>query len=807
MRIHFLGTGCRDGSWRRATRALIAIWFLLTAAAPAAAQQGQLSGKVLDPAAAPLAGATVTLHNGPSPQAATTDEAGTFQFTALLPGSYLVTITLDGFAPALQTVTVSAGRSTSIVVRLIPGFAERTVVTATREGAVDTQAAPLAVTALSGGDLERAHAASLEDLAGLAPSLTFSQNTGFAQITIRGIGTTAIFAGADPSSAMYVDGVYLGRPAMMLGNFLDVERVEVLRGPQGTLYGRNTVGGAVNVVTRAPTNVFDSQASVSAGNFDSWQATVRLSGPLKRDRVLASAALTTGARAGFVKDLTFPEHPLGEEDVTAARGKVHVLFSPRVDLMLNVDVTHEDSVPLIYAKVLSVKPGFTVDNPRDLHRVRTSQVAEPRTGRNLHAGGSARFTARLPQSMVLSNLLAYRQLAYDTRTDTDITELDLTEVRIDERQHQWTNELTLTQQLRRGSWIAGLFLFDEVDRQPTWIAFPAQRAENRLDPRVDATSRAVFGQGTFNVSARWSLTGGIRYTREEKTFDNYAQVFSLDDASRPLAPPTYDYTDRIVHPAWTPRAAIEFKRSARSLLYASATRGFKNGGFNVTSPSAGRGFAPETAWSYELGWKQSSANGRARVSVAGFYTDYANLQVQTTISPGVVDISNAAQATIRGIEAEPVIELHRSLLAGGHVAWLDARYDRYIAVGVGGVTGDVSGRRLNNAPLWSGRTWLQWQVASPRARVLLRADARWQGTVFFTPFNDAVQKQTAYGLLDVSAEVGPRHASWSISAYIRNATNEDFITGAFSSPPPAIGGRPGDPRRFGLQFTIATPGL
>ena len=807
MTVDLLGKSCRAAAGRRGARAVIVVSLILASAGPAVAQEGRLRGKVLDAALAPLPGATVTLHNGPSPQVASTDDGGAFQFQALLPGTFLVTVTLDGFAPAVRTITIAAGGTTSIRFLLTPGFAERTVVTATREGAVEAQAAPLAVSALSGSDLERAHAVSVEDVAGLAPSLAFSQNTGFAQITIRGIGSTAIFAGTDPSSAMYVDGVYLGRPAMMLGDFLDVDRVEVLRGPQGTLYGRNTVGGAVNVITRSPTNVFDSQASVSAGSFDSWRATVRLSGPLKRGRVLASAAFTKGVTAGFVNDLTFPEHPLGEEDVTAARGKIHVLFSPRIDLLLNVDAAREDSVPLIYAKVLSVKPGFTVDNPSGLHNVRTSRVSTPRTGRNLQEGGSARLTVRLTQSMALSNLLAYRRLEYDTHTDTDITELDLTEVRIDERQHQWSNELTLTQQRRRGSWIAGLFLFDEVDRQPTWIAFPAQRAESRLDPRVDATSRAVFGQATLDLTARWSLTGGLRYTREEKTFDNYARLFSLDDASRPLAPPAYDYTDRIVHPAWTPRAAIEFKRSARSLLYASATRGFKSGGFNVTSPAAGRGFAPESAWSYEAGWKQSSVSGRARLSVAAFYTDYANLQVQTTISPGVVDISNAAEATIRGLEAEPVIELHPSLLAGGHVAWLDARYNRYIAVGVGGVTGDVSGRRLNNAPLWSGRTWLQWRAASAHARVLLRADARWQSTVFFTPFNDAVQTQAAYGLLDVSAEAGPRHASWSISAYIRNATNEGFITGAFSSPPPAIGGRPGDPRRFGLQFTITTPGL
>jgi iron complex outermembrane recepter protein len=124
-------------------------------------------------------------------------------------------------------------------------------------------------------------------------------------------------------------------------------------------------------------------------------------------------------------------------------------------------------------------------------------------------------------------------------------------------------------------------------------------------------------------------------------------------------------------------------------------------------------------------------------------------------------------------------------------------------VGVGGVTADVSGHRLTNAPEWSGRFWLEWSHELTRAaRVSVRADSRWQNTVFFTPFNDAIQRQTPYGLLDVSAEFAPKSRHWSLSAYARNLTNEDYITGSFSSPPPAIGGRPGEPRQAGIQLTL-----
>jgi iron complex outermembrane receptor protein len=168
----------------------------------------------------------------------------------------------------------------------------------------------------------------------------------------------------------------------------------------------------------------------------------------------------------------------------------------------------------------------------------------------------------------------------------------------------------------------------------------------------------------------------------------------------------------------------------------------------------------------------------------------------------VAYISNAAAATIRGAELDGAWQLGGGLRVGGHLAWLGARYDEYIAVDVGGVTGDVSGHLLSNAPEWSGRAFVDWSVAAGRVgTVSLRADARFQSTVYFTPFNDAVQRQRPYGLIDASLEL--RRGGLAIAAYALNLTAVDYVTGTFGAALPAIGGRPGEPRLLGLELKLS----
>lgn len=320
---------------------------------------------------------------------------------------------------------------------------------------------------------------------------------------------------------------------------------------------------------------------------------------------------------------------------------------------------------------------------------------------------------------------------------------------------------------------------------------------------IGARGWAVFGEASYRVSRRVSLIGGMRYSDEEKDAHNTGGVYR--QGTTILARPGfYDFVNRGAFRAWTPRAAVQLQPSPDTLLYVSATRGFKSGGFNPAAQRPGQAYRPEFAWSYETGIKRTLAGGRVRATGATFYTDYSDLQVQTFVMPAVLDISNAASATVAGVELDAAAVAWRGLQLAGALSWLDATYDAYLAVGPGNVTADVAGNRLNNAPEWSGSGSAVYEFPTGRrGTASVRADVSWQSRVFFSPFNDAVETQRAYGLVHLRAGFAPRARRWELAVYARNVGNREYITATANLRElPAINGRPGDPRHWGMQLTI-----
>jgi iron complex outermembrane recepter protein len=786
-------------------RTLVCAACLLAVGVDTASAQpaGRLAGVVRDATGSVLPGVTVTVA-GPAlraPRTVVTDEHGQYVLDSLPEGRYLVTAAFSGFEPWSTDVQVSARAATLDIVLVVSSFSERMSVTAAKTGAVDIQSTPIAITVLPARTIEQLGVERVEGLAGFVPTVTVVQSPGGnPQVSIRGIGTNSTVTGADPSSTIHLDGVYLARPSMVLIDFLNIGRVEVLRGPQGTLYGRNSVGGTINIVTRQPTNTLETSVRLTAGNYDKLRAEGAVSGPLIKNKVMGNFAFLLGTREGFVNDLDHPDHSLGSEDTWAARGQLRVVFGTHSELLLSGDYGRFDGVPLTYAKPILAKPGFTFDSPANLWEVRTSHLA---SGKNLQQGASAKLALQLNGTTTLNSLTAYRKSNFHFFIDADATELTLQTSDVPDIQRQLSQELTLVQRTPKLTWIGGAFFFDEHDEGEVEITVYPMAIQIRPFPRIRARAWALFGQATYSVSSRLSLTGGVRYTDEQKDLDSTGGVYRLGTAILAIPGSFYDFVDRATYQAWTPKISVQLQASRDTFVYVSATRGFKSGGFNPTATQPGLAFSPEFAWSYEGGLKRTAAGGRVRVNTAVFYNDYQDLQVQSFIRPAVLDIRNAGAATIKGIEVEVAAAPGRGVQLAGNVSWLDATYDRYLAVVPGGATRDAAGNRLNNAPEWSGSGSAVYELATGRAGTAsVRADVSWQSRVFFTPSNDAIETQRAYGLVHLRAGFEPPNRRWEMAVYVRNVRNREYITGTANVPLPAFTGRPGEPRQWGTQFTV-----
>ena len=764
--------------------------FVLAGDAQVAVAQttGALAGIVRDATGAVVPGVTVTLSGKTlsAPVAVETDHQGRFSIT-LSAGLYDVRVVAAGFEDWTHEVELRASGETLDVLLRMRDLSDQVTVTATRTGTADIQTIGVSITALDTKTLDQRTVERIEHLTGLVPTLSISQTPGGTPLlTLRGIGSNSGVPGADPNVTMQIDGVYLARGTTMALDFLDVERVEVLRGPQGTLFGRNSIGGTINILSRQPTNALETRARITAGNYDKLRVEGAISGPLVRNSIMGSFAFLRGSRDGFVEDIDHPDHSLGTEDTWAGRGQLRFVSRSRHELLVSADYSNARGVPLTLARPLAsnpAPPNPSFDVPDDFWSVRPNDLAE---GRNRQSGASARLTVRLADTVTLTSLTAYRDGDHRLFVDSDTIERPVATTRTSSAEQQVSQEVTLAQRSARSSWIGGVFWFDERLRAAIDIA-----NQFRGDSTVDTDAWGLFGQARYLLWERLAVTGGLRYSDEREKGHGIGEVR------------VYDVMAATADDAWTPKGSIELEASRDTFLFLSATRGFKSGGVNIFTDSPGETYRPELAWSYEAGVKQTLPGGRGRVNAALFYVDYRDLQIQSFVGPGVVDVRNAP-ATSKGVEVEGTVAAGGGLQFQGIFSWLDAVYGPYSAITPGGVTMDATGKRLRDAPKWSGSgsAICEFQPAAI-GTVSVRGDVSWQSRVFFSPFNEAVHSQSAYALVHARATFVPRSRRWEASVYVRNLGRQEYVTATWNATGQvAFSGRPGEPRHWGTQFTI-----
>jgi iron complex outermembrane receptor protein len=677
---------------------------------------------------------------------------------------------------------------------------EEVVVTATKTGETAVQRTPIAISAFNANSLSEAGLVNVKDLNGYVPNLSISQSTTYAEIFIRGIGSTNVYGGSDPSVTVQVDGVYLGRPYAQFAEFLDVDRVEVLRGPQGTLYGRNAVGGTINVVSKIPTDTFHAQAEVQTGNYSLFDGKAYVSGPIVAGKLDGSLAVSYTRHDDYIKNIIASGNDIENANHGGVRGQLRFTPSDNISLTTRADYSRAKEHTESYSKLLAPFDPVTDSILGDYSKVAMNL---PNNDDVRTWGVAEDIDVDLGGGLSLRSITAYRNNRNRVDIDSDDSEQSITSVHQGEDQDQFSTEANLVGKLDRLTFVlGGYYLHENVDTDVRVNVFGAGVAKQFL-PQTSTDAIAGFAQATYNVTDTVSVTAGARYTSEKKSIDQQINLFLLPDT--PLGAPAIFGADRTFN-AFTPKFSVQWQPNENVLAYVSATRGFKSGGFNFSATSADTaGFDPETVWSYEAGTKTEWFGRRLRVNLTGFIYDYSNLQQFLATAPGVAIIANAATAKVKGVELEVVARPGAGIELGANLAYLHAVYTNYpdapVPQSLGPFSVDATGKRLDNAPPYSVSLFAKksWAVSTDKT-AFIRGEYLWLDKQYGEPTNYALQALPAYGVVNLTAGL-ISDKGWEVDLWARNLTDKQYLLGTQDAGA-TFSGMPGPPRTFGVRLAV-----
>jgi iron complex outermembrane receptor protein len=704
-----------------------------------------------------------------------------------------------------------------------PTFEEITVTARKRTEAL--QDVPMSISAVTGADLAKSGYEGLHNISRVTPNVYFeAADRTRPLIFVRGIGTRGYDAGSDPSVGVFVDGVYQGRFGGLDMDLLDVKRIEVLKGPQGTLYGRNTIGGALSVLTSDPSDVFEGQFTASTGFGETdgdWLAgaNASVSGPLGAEgRILYRLSGSLKRREGYQEILNQSERG-GSEDSQAVRGTLLFNFSEDATLRITADYSHLDGPPLIlvsnYLAPLQrgpgpLAPGYALPPQADPYRLLSDQD-------DIHIKkDSYGFAATLDWDLGgvdLTSISSWRGLEIDELNDLDGTALPFQVNRVKEKSEQVSQELRLSGEGDTFNWLFGVYAGREtVDRVDAIGFLPASLLQFLVGPApmtwdfgvdLESVSYAAFGQFQWDFSENWSLTVGARYSRDEKDV-----VFDTTTTHPGFIITPFTSNQSRSWESFDPSVSLRYEISDDEIVYASWASGYKSGAFQfiATSPAVASQIAdPESVNSFEIGYKGTLLDKRLRLNVAAFHMDYKDLQ-QLRLVPGPVAgtsfivIDNAASSKIDGIEIETKTLLGEYWNVDFSYAWLDAQYDNYpFRPGQ-----DFSGNRMPRSPEHTVNAGLGYTRDFDTGSLDARISYSWRSKIYFEADNNAVDPDSSedpLGLLDASLSWA--QDDWQFTLWGTNLTDERYRRQVLNSTGSAQRGVWAEPRTIGLKVTYA----
>jgi len=692
-----------------------------------------------------------------------------------------------------------------------------------RKVSEDLQDVPLAVTAVSGLDMERAAVAEISDVTRSVPNVYFTQspsNPTSLTLAIRGQQQNDILLTVDPSVGIYIDGLYYPRTHGLRSALVDVARVEVLRGPQGTLYGRNTTGGALSIISNDPTDEIGGSVEASYGNFNAWQVAGILNMPISDS---AGIRLVAQHREHDGYGENFAGEDLADEDSTYLRGKIVWDVTDTVTASFTGSYNHMRTagpVTKLSGLAAPAAPGgapggvatlqvaaelgllpFTPENLAEAAEAFASFIGgDPYVSGNLGDTSSRieayslglTLDAELSDSLMLRSITGYQHMVRENSSDADGTPFDiLYATRLTPFDEYISQELQLLGDHDRFNWVAGVYYGSERGRElsPS-MALPFLSATNPsiTDADVKNVSYAVFAQGTYELTESLRLTLGGRYSWDDRELNSRNSAAGLCGVPAPGVDVAVSgsadtqcprlFEANFSDPSWL--ASLDYSVTEDVLVYAKFARGYRSGGLNIRGRNTAALFTPfdaETVTEYEVGLKSELANGMVRINLAAFYDDYNDIQRSSSVATGAgpqTFVNNAAEGTIKGLELEMQVRPTNNFTLQASGGLTDASYDEFITA-----TGDRTAEGFG-IPKWTGALGATYIHPLDIGDLTFHADTTYRSSVELVPSAISLDQltQEGYALVNARIALNMEDLGLEVAIFGRNLTDKVFYEGA-----------------------------
>lgn len=698
---------------------------------------------------------------------------------------------------------------------------EEIVVTA-RKIEESLQTTPISVTVVSNKMISDLSMNNIGEIEAITPNLQF--NNGFsgssagANFFIRGIGQLDFLSTTDPGVATFVDGVYMARTVGSALDTADIERIEVLRGPQGTLFGKNTIGGAINITTAKPNDELKGIVEGTVGNYGRYDGRFMANVPIN-DKFFVKMTGVTRNNDGFQKRIV-DGVKLGDDKTVAGSIQARWVPSEDLEIILAADATRRRAHIAAHTAT-AVEPGvltglwemLTGVDPLSFQPASDPQKISAtgiRPTDDLDVLGVSLTVNYSFGDIDFKSITAYREMQADTGTDFDGTPIEWNDQLVNQDQKQYSQEFQLSQQTEEFKWVfGGYYLREDIKEQiqNNFILFyiTPPFADIGAGPLsstdLKSDNFALFGQGTYNLTDQLSVTAGVRWTYEKKDVA-VVSPFGLATGGDPLNVSNQESWDNLA-----PRLGIEYQASDDLLLYAHVTRGFKSGSFNGR-PDRNNDFNPydpEKVWAYAAGFKSEFADNRVRLNGEAFWTQYSGIQLVSALIDSFNNpyfpVANAGDVDIKGFELEMQARPTEELSIFGSIGVTDENWTEILPIAL--VTEDS---RLPMMSHFTGVFGADYTApVSNFGSVSFGGHYSYRSSFFVDTGNSDRVKQDGYGTLDARIILEPESGNWQLKFWGKNLTDKEYFVWAQDLIPLGLTHTTtffGRPREYGMTFRV-----